>query len=226
MKLKAGKSQSDEDLFKHLGEFIEERFKKGVKKVERIFNKTPPPDDEAFSYLRAFIDDKGVASIVPSSKFLVNRVIKAMDLSRARLVVEYGAAEGVMTRKVLERLPASAQLIAVELNPKLFASLKRIADPRLRVVQGDVRQIDKILEGVPPGSVDAIFSGIPFAFLRGRERHELMLKTSQFLRPQGRFVAYQVTTHLLPLLRYHFQDVDVQYELRNLPPHFVFTGIK
>lgn len=222
MKLKTGRSQSDKDILKDLGDFIEEHFKK----VGRIFKKDEKfLDDDFLSYFRAFLDDKGVASVVPSSQFLINRVIKAMDLRRVDLIVEYGAAEGVMTRIILEKMPATARLVSVELNSKLFASLKNISDPRLTVVQGDVRQIDKILAAAP-GTVDVIVSGIPFAFLRGRERHELMLKTSELLKVGGRFVAYQVTTHLIGMLEDYFSKVKTQFEIRNLPPHFVFTSYK
>lgn len=222
MKLKTGRSQSDKDILKDLGDFIEGHFKK----VGRIFKKDEKfLDDDFLSYFRAFLDDKGVASVVPSSQFLVKRVIRAMDLRRVDLVVEYGAADGVMTRIILEKMPATARLVSVELNSKLFASLKNISDPRLTVVQGDVRQIDKILAAAP-GTVDVIVSGIPFAFLRGRERHELMLKTSELLKHGGRFVAYQVTTHLIGMLEDYFSKVKTQFEIRNLPPHFVFTSYK
>ena len=204
--------KNDKDVLDHLGEFIEEHFKKGGKK--------------SFSYFKAFLDDRAVASITPSSKFLVERVIKAMELRKAKVVVEYGAAEGVMTREILSRLPEDGILVALELNAKLFESLKGIQDPRLRPVNGDVCQIDKVLAHAGVKSVDVIVSGIPFAFLRPRARHELLTKTSDFLNPGGRFVAYQVTTHLIGLLEDYFAKVKTQFEVRNLPPHFVFTAFK
>lgn len=182
--------------------------------------------DDKFSYLKAFLDDKVVASIAPSSKFLVQRVIKAMDLRNARVVVEYGAAGGVMTREILSHLPSDGKLIALELNAKLFLSLKAMRDPRLIAVHGDVRRIERVLAAAGVDSADIFVSGIPFAFLRPRERHELLTKTSNFLKPGGRFVAYQVTTHLIGLLEDYFSKVKTEFEIRNLPPHFVFTAFK
>ena len=52
------------------------------------------------------------------------------------------------------------------------------------------------------------------------------MKTSALLNPGGRFVAYQVTTHLIPMLKDYFSNVDIQFEVRNMPPHFVFTALK
>ena len=99
-------------------------------------------------------------------------------------------------------------------------------DPRLTTLQGDVREIDKILKDHGLSGADVIVSGVPFAFFSGRGRHELLTKTSSLLNDGGRFVAYQVTTHLIPLLKDYFSDVDIQFEVRTIPPHFVFTALK
>lgn len=227
VKDRAGRKGADKDVLKDLGRFIEDRFKKGLNKVEEIFKDTEAADDKLFSYFKAFVDDKGVASVTPSSKFLVERVMKALDLKGVKVAVEYGAAGGVMTRKALERLPVDARLLAVELNDKLFEDLKRdVKDPRLTAVRGDVREIRAICAAHGVTEADAVFSGIPFAFLSSRGRHELLKDTYDLLKPGGRFVAYQVTTHLIPLLDQYFRKVKTQFELRNLPPHFVFTAFK
>jgi phosphatidylethanolamine/phosphatidyl-N-methylethanolamine N-methyltransferase len=219
----------DKDVLKDLGRFIDEKFKKGVKKVEQLFDDTKDSDDKVFSYFKSFIDDKGVASVTPSSKFIVERVVKAMDLRGCKFVIEYGAASGPITRRILEEMPADGKLIAIELNDELFARLKEtIKDPRMIPVSGDVRQIKKIAEqhGFPVGHVDVITSGIPFAFLSGRGRHELLKDTHDLLKPGGRFVPYQVTTHLVGMLEEYFRKVKTQFEVRNIPPHFVFTAFK
>ena len=225
------------DVLDDLGGFIEAHFKKGVNKVEEIFKDNKAADDKFFSYFKAFVDDKGVAAVTPSSKFLVDRVVRAMDLQglhihdrgekrRAKVVVEYGPADGVISRHILERLPKDGILIAIELNDQLFLSLKSIRDPRLKAVHGDVRQVAKILKEFGFDHADVIVSGIPFAFLSGRGRHELLLSTSELLSPGGRFVAYQVTTHLIPLLKDYFRRLKTEFEVRNIPPHFVFTSFK
>ena len=226
MKTRKAPGREEKDVLKHLGEFIEGHFKKGINKVEEIFKDNKEADDKLFSYFKVFLDDKGVASVTPSSKFLVNRVIRAMDLRSAKVVVEYGAANGVMTRKILEKLPAGARVLAIELNDELFRDLSRVSDPRLVVVHGDVRNIAGIAREHGFAQVDVIASGVPFAFLSGRGRHELLLHTVELLRPGGRFVAYQITTHLIPMLKDYFRRVKTEFEVRNLPPHFVFTSFK
>lgn len=214
---------------KGIGKIIEDKLKKGIHKVEEVFKDDKNADDKLFSYFKVFMDDKGVASVTPSSKYIVAKVLKAMDLSRNKTVIEYGAADGPMTKPILERLAPGGKVVAIELNETLHEHLTGISkDPRFLPVRGDVREVVQIAakHGIHKGQADVIISGIPFAFLSGRGRHELLRDTADLLRPGGRFVAYQVTTHLIPLLKDYFARVDTQFEIRNIPPHFVFTAYK
>lgn len=219
----------DKDVLQELGDFIEKNAKKIGSKVEELFEDSKKSDDKLFSYFKVFMDDKGVASVTPSSKFIVERVLKAMDVRNTKYIIEYGAASGPVTRKILEEMPQDAKLLAIELNDKLYEQLKAdIKDPRMIAVNGDVRKVKEIAQqnGFPVGEVDAITSGIPFAFLSGRGRHELLRDTHDLLKPGGRFVPYQVTTHLVGMLDEYFRKVKTQFEIRNIPPHFVFTAYK
>lgn len=234
--------RTGEDLLDKIEHFIEnhieDKIKKGLDDVEDFLKREfrglrekargKNGDDGPFSYVEQFLRDRKVASIHPSTKFLVNKVLKRMDLRTARTVIEYGPAEGVMTKPILSRLPADGCVIAVELNPGFVTTLRSqlSSDPRVTIVEGSVTEIDKIVVPLAVPPADVIISGIPFSFLSPLQRHELLHKTVDLLRPGGRFIAYQITTHLVPLMKYHFQDVDVDFEVRNLPPHFVFTGTK
>lgn len=230
----APRPDEKKDMLDELGDLIAERVKKGRAKLEELIDeakKNKSEDDDRgdfMGYFRVFLDDPAVAAVTPSSKYIVERVIKAMNLKEAKTIVEYGAAQGVITRRILSEMRPDARLVAVEFNQKLFDELvATVKDDRLIPVHGDVREIDKILAraGVT-APVDAVTSGVPFSYFSNRGRHELLLKTSEIIRPGGRFVPYQVTTHLIPLLKDYFSDVDTQFEVRNIPPHFVFTAVK
>ena len=233
---------SDRDLLDKIDDFIEnhieEKIKKGLDDIEGFLKRDlkdlarkrkhggAEDDDGLFSYLECFLKDRKVASVAPSTKFLIANVFKRMDLKHTATVIEYGPAAGVMTKRLLPKLPANGRVLAVERNPEFVASLRRLNDPRLTVIEGSVTEIDKYASSLNLPPADAIISGIPFSFLKPIERHELLHKTVDLLRPGGRFIAYQVTTHLAALMKYHFQDVTIDYVVRNLPPHFVFTGYK
>jgi phosphatidylethanolamine/phosphatidyl-N-methylethanolamine N-methyltransferase len=221
--------KSDRDVLDNLGALIGGQIKKGMNKLEEVIadaKKESHADSKFMGYVKVFMDDPAVAAVTPSSRFLVDRTVKAMDLAHAKVIVEYGAARGVMTKRILEKMRPDAQLIAIEFNEALYEELKDLKDPRMTAVKGDVREIGKILAEHDLKGADVIVSGVPFAFFSGRGRHELLKKTSELLNPGGRFVAYQVTTHLIPMLKDYFSNVDIQFEVRNMPPHFVFTALK
>lgn len=220
--------KSDRDVLDNLGALIGGQIKKGMNKLEEVISdgKKEHADSKFMGYVKVFLDDPAVAAVTPSSRYLVDRTVKAMNLAHAKVIVEYGAARGVMTRRILEKMRPDAKLIAIEFNTPLFDELKKISDPRMIPVHGDVREIEKILAKHGLSGADVIVSGVPFAFFSGRGRHELLTKTSALLNDGGRFVAYQVTTHLIPMLPDYFSKVDTQFEVRNMPPHFVFTALK
>ena len=225
---RGAQSRSDSRVLDRLGELIGGSLAKGANTLEAALKKTKgkSKDRKFMGYVKVLLDDPAVAAVTPSSKFIVDRVVKAMALEKAKVIVEYGAARGVITKRILEKMKPDAKLVAIEFNSELFKGLKKLSDPRLILVRGDVREIEKILAQHGVDKVDAIVSGVPFSFFSNRGRHELLLKTSESLAPGGRFVAYQVTTHLIPLLKDYFSKIDTQFELRNIPPHFIFTAHK
>ena len=223
----------DRDALDNLGERIGEQIKKAVS----MFDDSPSAseraksrdehDGEFMGYVKAFWDDRSIGSITPSSRFLVERMVKSASLEDAKVVVEYGPADGVITKELLKKMRPDAKLIAVEFNEKMHAALiAKVKDERLLALRGDVRKIDDLLAAQGLSAVDRIVSCVPFALFTGRERHEILTKTTNLLAPGGRFVAFGYTTHLIPMLGDYFSDVDIQFEVRNIPPSFVFTALK
>src|SRR5436305_14146613 len=58
-----------------------------------------------------------IASIMPSSRALVERVADKIDFDRARVIAEYGPGEGVHSREIARRMRSDAQLLLFELDP-------------------------------------------------------------------------------------------------------------
>src|SRR5205085_12594047 len=84
-----------------------------------------------------FLHPRMLGSIIPSSRFLIGRMLREVDWDRARVVVEYGPGVGTFTSEILRRLHPDAVLVAVETNPEFVTYVGRAyPDPRLRVVHG------------------------------------------------------------------------------------------
>src|SRR2546429_4808616 len=108
-----------------------------------------------------------VASIVPSSKAMVERVASKMDFSQPRVIAEYGPGEGVHSREIARRLSPDSHLLLFELDAAFARDLKRqfADDPRVHVIHGDAATLPLELERRGFPECDDIRSGIPFSIL-------------------------------------------------------------
>ena len=70
---------------------LKKEIKLGKLKELDIFKYDP---DSPFSYLSAFLRDEAVASVAPSTKYIVRRVLKAMNLKKAHVAVVPGKPFG------------------------------------------------------------------------------------------------------------------------------------
>src|SRR6266536_1018220 len=163
-----------------------------------------------------------VASIVPSSKALVERVASKMDFSQPRVIAEYGPGEGVHSREIARRMSPDSHLLLFELDRAFAHDLERQfkGDARVHVIHGDAASLPYELKrrGIP--CCDYILSGIPFSILKIDKKRALLQKTYDALAPDGSFIIYQVTNEL----KQHatlFEHAESEYFLQNIPPMFI-----
>jgi phospholipid N-methyltransferase len=163
-----------------------------------------------------------IASIVPSSKALVERVARKMDFSQPRVIAEYGPGEGVHSRAIARRMSPDSHLLLFELDPAFSRDLERqfAGDRRVHVVHGDAVRLPQELARRGIAHCDYILSGIPFSILKIDKKRTLLQKTHDALAPGGSFIIYQVTNEL----KQHatlFAHAESEYFLQNIPPMFI-----
>ncbi|MEO5722633.1 MAG: rRNA adenine N-6-methyltransferase family protein [Chthoniobacterales bacterium] len=163
-----------------------------------------------------------VASIIPSSKAMVERVASKMDFSQPRVVAEYGPGEGVHSREIARRLPTGSQLLLFELDPDFSRDLERqfANDPRVHVINGDAARLPLELKRLGIPHCDYIVSGIPFSILDLEKKRALLQATHDAVAPGGAFIIYQVTNELRQHAT-HFDSAKSEYFLQNIPPMFI-----
>jgi phospholipid N-methyltransferase len=163
-----------------------------------------------------------IASIIPSSKALVERVASKMDFSQPRVIAEYGPGEGVHSREIARRMCPDSHLLLFELDRAFARDLERqfAGDRRVRVVHGDAASLPHELNRHRIDRCDYILSGIPFSILKIEKKRALLQKTYDALAPGGSFIIYQVTNEL----KQHatlFGHARSEYFLQNIPPMFI-----
>src|SRR6266446_5507394 len=163
-----------------------------------------------------------IASIVPSSKALVERVADKIDFDRARVIAEYGPGEGVHSREIARRMRRDCQLLLFELDPAFSRDLQRqfSHDARVHVINDNAARLPLELRRRGIGWCDYILSGIPFSILKIDKKRALLQQTYDALAAGGSFIIYQVTNEL----KQHatlFEHAKSEYFLQNIPPMFI-----
>jgi len=165
-----------------------------------------------------------IGSIIPSSRFLVERLLQQVNWDRTQVMVEYGPGVGNITREILKRLPPMATLIAIEMNKDFVRLLReQNRDRRLKVVQGSAIDVRRVLKSLGHTGADYIISGIPYTTLPEEVRVRVMRESRAALNAGGSLLIYQFTRAVLPYLRREFGDVRTDFEILNVLPAQLFT---
>ncbi|HTY95023.1 MAG TPA: rRNA adenine N-6-methyltransferase family protein [Steroidobacteraceae bacterium] len=165
-----------------------------------------------------------LGSIWPSSRYLVDEVLRPIDWQRALVIVEYGPGVGTITAEILGRMRPDAHLVVIETNESFVKLLKAsYPDPRLHVANESAADVGIILQRLNLPPAQYVVSGIPLGSMPEALRTDIVAKTRAALAPGGQFLVYQFTSRVLPVLQRTFQDVSRSRTKRNIPPAHLFV---
>jgi phospholipid N-methyltransferase len=168
-----------------------------------------------------------VGSIVPSSRFTINRMLAPVDWASCKLFVEYGPGVGTFCRPVLDRLGRDGQLIVIDTNPLFIDYLRRtITDSRFIPVLGSAADVEDIVRAHGHDKADYVLSGLPFSTLPDGVGPAIASATYRVIRKGGAFLVYQFTPKAREFMARHFKRIDNGMEPINVPPCFLFWGWK
>jgi phospholipid N-methyltransferase len=184
----------------------------------------PSRSDQALIFARNFFKHpRMLGSLIPSSRFLIDEIVRGIDWEDARVIVEYGPGVGNITAELLERLRPDGKLIVIETNREFVNFLNKwFQDPRFHVVHGSAEDVREILTDLGEENADYVVSGIPFTHIPPKVRDGIVTETRDALRPGGRFIVYQFLRTVHRHLRKGFTDIDTAYEPFNIPGVHLF----
>lgn len=164
-----------------------------------------------------------LGSVIPSSRFLVDAVLERVNWAKARVLAEYGPGVGTFTAEILRRMRGDARLVAIETNPQFVRFMQQsLPDERLIVECGSAEDVGEILASHALPRAHTIISGIPLGSFPRWLQVAIAEATRDALEPDGRFLVYQFTARVLPVLRETFPLVGRAREWRNFPPAQLF----
>jgi phospholipid N-methyltransferase len=195
---------------------------KGPRRLARRGDRRTP--SQHWQFFRGFLKHPVmVGSIIPSSRILIERMLKPVDWENTKLFVEYGPGVGTFTRPILEKMGPDSTLIAIDTNPDFIKFLRRsIDDPRFIPVNGSATDVESIVSEHGFEGADYVLSGLPFSTLPPGIGDEIAQATSRVLRPGGAFLVYQFSPKVLDFIKPHFDHIDRGFEWINVPPATLF----
>lgn len=168
-----------------------------------------------------------VGSIIPSSRFTINKMLAPVKWDECKLFVEYGPGIGTFCRPVLDRLPRDGTLIVIDTNELYIEYLRRtITDSRFIAVLGSAADVEDIVRAHGFDHADYVLSGLPFSTLPTGVGPAIADATHRVIRPGGAFLVYQFTAKARDFMAKHFHKIDNGFELLNVMPCFLYWGWK
>ena len=193
--------------------------------VRREARRSPSPH---WQFLRGFLKHPVmVGSVIPSSRILIERMLKPVDWENTKLFVEYGPGVGTFTRPVLDKMGDDSTLIAIDTNPDFIKFLRKsIDDPRLVAVTGSAADVEAIIAEHGFEKADYVLSGIPFSTLPPGIGEDIARATSEVIRPGGAFLVYQFSPKVFDFIEPWFDRIERGFEWINVPPARLFWAYK
>lgn len=183
---------------------------------------------------QALADIHSTAAIAPSSRYLAQAMVEPLAPD-CRRVVELGPGTGSMTRALLEKLPADAELLAFEVNPSFVDYLRQeISDPRLEVVEAGAETASVEIARRGWTHLDAAVSSLGLGLMSDEVMEEIFNGLTPLLKAGGVLTQFQYVHRVrmedgrpsyfdaARLLERHFSSIGRRTILRNLPPAFVY----
>ncbi|MCX5633658.1 MAG: methyltransferase domain-containing protein [Phycisphaerae bacterium] len=156
---------------------------------------------------------KQVGAVAESSPFLARKMVR--QIGGATDIVEFGPGTGAVTKEILRHLPENGKLTCFEINPSFCEQLKAIKDPRLKVINDDVKNCGRYVD-----NLDCIVSSLPLAAFDESEKEEVLALSSK----SRTYIQFQYNPFLKSKLKRYFRDVKIKFVPLNIPPAFVYVS--
>jgi phosphatidylethanolamine/phosphatidyl-N-methylethanolamine N-methyltransferase len=160
-------------------------------------------------------------SIVPSSPALCARVVAQTRLQPDEAVLELGAGTGVISRALLAAGIPADRLFVVEIVRDMAEHLRRVL-PGVQVVQGDARELPKLIPRRWHGRIGTVICGIPLVLLAHLEQRRF-IDAIDAVAPARGFLHYSYcATSPLPARKHKLAAKREAWTAKNFPPASVW----
>lgn len=178
--------------------------------------------NENLLFLRSFIQSpKRVGSLMPSSRFLANTMVKHAPWHEMKAAAELGSGTGAITRQIQARATEATKVFLFEMDAAMRNNLQA-EYPRF-TCHADATHLVETIQQANVEQLDCIFSGLPFFNFERKLRDALVEQIHSALKPGGQFIAFQYSLQMKKQLTETFVIDKVEFVPLNFPPAFVYV---
>jgi len=181
--------------------------------------------NQRIDFLRESLKNmRNTGSIAPSSRFLCKSMADKIDKSKARVVVELGAGNGVITNYLLERMESDARLLIFEINETFVEKMQQnFNDPRIQIIHDSAENMGQYFREQNITHVDYFISAIPFVMLPEVVAQNIISECVRWLNSGGLFIQFHYSPVLVNFYKRMFGNATVDFVPLNMPPAFIIT---
>jgi phospholipid N-methyltransferase len=167
---------------------------------------------------------KTIASVAPSSRFLIKALLKDLDFANAKVIVELGAGTGPITSVLVRKMNPDCRLLIIERDIDFVNTLKE-RFPNHEVIHADAADLEKVLDERGIKEVDHVVSGLPLPSIPTPYREAIIDAVNRRLAPNGTLRQITVIPYVfLKFYRTHFDGVKFELVTLNVPPGGAYTA--
>ncbi|WP_075340607.1 class I SAM-dependent methyltransferase [Tenacibaculum agarivorans] len=179
-------------------------------------------------FKEAIATAKTSGTLVPSSRFLAEKMLKGINFSDANLIVELGAGNGAITKHILQKIQPNSHLICFEINELFYNELLKINHPQLTVLKVSAENIIEEINNRGFTSVDHIVSSLPLSIIPKEVSKKILKASYSALKNKGTFSQFQYSLDYFKKMKKIFkkENVTLHFQPLNMPPAFVYKCTK
>lgn len=171
-----------------------------------------------------------IGAVVPSQRFLIDRMIAPVPRSYQGQILELGPGTGALTLRLAAQCP-HARILACEINSSMARHIRwTLASARLsHRVEVVLDSAEHLLAQITRRGLklpDFIISGIPLGNLKREQVLGLVGAIGRALAPGGMYIQFQYSLIDRKKIKANFSKLSTVPVLMNFPPAVVYYAQK